>query len=88
MTLFDYKMDTFEEVNQILYFTLFDRGCIVINDFNKQVEAVLQKLKEKENEEKNTRDTRKRSRLTADLLLESGFNELMDDSLIEKKSPG
>ena len=36
MTLFDYEMDTFEEVNQLLYFTLFDRGCIVINDFNKQ----------------------------------------------------
>ena len=43
LKLFNNKMESFAEVNQILYFTLFDRGCIVINDFNKEAKY-LEKL--------------------------------------------
>ena len=43
LKLFNNKMESFTEVNQILYFTLFDRGCIVINDFNKEAKY-LEKL--------------------------------------------
>ena len=43
MKLFDHPMESFKEFNQILYFTLFDRGCIVINELNNQAKY-LEKL--------------------------------------------
>ena len=43
MKLFDHLMESFKEFNQILYFTLFDRGCIVINELSNQAKY-LEKL--------------------------------------------
>jgi hypothetical protein len=50
MKLFESKMDCFDVANQILYFTIFDRGCIVINDFTNQAKY-LHKLLNKASRE-------------------------------------
>ena len=50
MKLFERKMDCFDVANQILYFTIFGRGCIVINDFTNQAKY-LHKLLNKASRE-------------------------------------